>query len=358
MTQIKSAMVSVAGLKLSEQEKYLLSTHQPIGVTLFKRNIETPEQVQALTKEIREAIGRMDVLIAVDQEGGRVCRFAPPYFDSYISQYGIGSLPKAERLRLCALQGILIADELRSLGVNVNYAPCLDIRYAETASVLKSRCFSDDAKIVADCGRILINTYLENGIIPCMKHLPGHGRATVDPHLHLPHINQTIEELKADFLPFQVNADTCPMGMTAHIVIPSIDSALPVTQSAKGIQTLIRRIIGFDGFLLSDAIDMRALQGTLAEKTKSVLRAGCDAVCYCGGEVEELQAVLESTPVLTDDSLWRLNECLDIVNQNPKEMDILDLLRAEYDRLASKAQVPIEDYDAVEVLNQMKNKDK
>ena len=198
----------------------------------------------------------------------------------------------------------------------------------------------------------------ENGIIPCMKHLPGHGRATVDPHLHLPHINQTIEELKADFLPFQVNADTCPMGMTAHIVIPSIDSALPVTQSAKGIQTLIRGIIGFDGFLLSDAIDMRALQGTLAEKTKSVLRAGCDAVCYCGGEVEELQAVLESTPVLTDDSLWRLNECLDIVNQNPKEMDILDLLRAEYDRLASKAQVPIEDYDAVEVLNQMKNKDK
>lgn len=356
MKPIAAAMVSVSGLTLTDTEKYLLSTYQPMGITLFKRNIDTVEQVQALTKEIREVIGRVDVLIAVDQEGGRVCRFEPPHFGKYISQFGIGSLSEKERLRLTELHAILIAEELQSLGVNLNYAPCLDVRYPETAPVLASRCFSDNPQVVADCGRVMIQTYLENEIIPCMKHLPGHGRVVVDPHLQLPRLDQTVDELTSDFLPFQTNAINCPMGMTAHIVIPEIDAEYPVTQSKNGIQVLIRETIGFDGFLISDAIDMRALRGSLTEKVESVLTAGCDGICYCGGDETELKQVLQTTPPLTDNARWRFADCFDSIDSYSKSINNSGVLRFEYEQLSEKASVPIDDYDAVEVLNQMSDK--
>ncbi len=350
-----AAMVSVSGLSLTDKEKYLLSTYQPMGVTLFKRNIDTPEQVKSLVQSIKEVIGRPDVLIGVDQEGGRVSRFEPPYFGSYVSQYAIGSLPAREQIRMTFLHGTLISNELNGLGVNLNYAPCLDVRYPETAPVLSSRCFSDNAQTVADCGRELIQTYCANGIIPCMKHMPGHGRVQVDPHLQLPTLTQSLSDLEADFLPFRENVSTCPMGMTAHIVIPEVDSNLPVTQSAIGIQTLIRGMIGFDGFLISDAIDMRSLKGTLAEKTQSVLLAGCDAVCYCLGDSEELEVVLKTVCHLTDNGLERLKKCTKILAKRQVVSNLTDL-RQEYEALAKKAVQPVDDYDAVEVLNLLKQK--
>ena len=356
MNPIIAAMVSVSGLGLTDTEKYLLSTYQPMGVTLFKRNIDTSEQVQTLIKDIRETIGREDVLIAVDQEGGRVCRFEPPYFGSYISQYGIGSLPEKERLRLTVLQGQLIARELKIIGINLNYAPCLDVRHLETAPVLASRCFSNKPQIVAECGHTLIQTYLENGIIPCMKHLPGHGYAIVDPHLQLPCLTQTIDELVSDFLPFQMNAAICPMGMTAHIMIPEIDSENPITQSKKGIKTCIREMIGFNGFLISDAIDMRALKGTLSEKVNTSLSAGCDGVCYCRGDENELIQVLKATPPLTDNALRRFADCFNSVDSSLTPLIDESLLQIEYRYLAEKAVIPKDDYDAVEVLNQMSKK--
>ncbi len=355
MTPTIAAMVSVSGLVLTDREKQLLSRYQPMGVTLFKRNIATMKQVKSLILSIREVIGRNDVLIAVDQEGGRVCRFEPPIFDMYISQSAIGSLPDSERERMTYLHALLIADELRNLGVNLNYAPCLDVRYPETAPVLSSRCFSDNPSIVGDCGEILIHTYCENGIIPCMKHLPGHGRVVVDPHLNLPRLTQSLSDLESDFMPFRMNALSCPMGMTAHIIIPETDTQYPITLSSNGIQTLIRQEIGFDGFLISDAIDMRALRGTIAEKTRSVLSAGCDGVCYCLGDTDELEVVLKAAKPLSDEGLRRLNDCWTVLSDCLPEID-RNALRVEYETLSGKAIHPVEDYDAVEVLNRLHSK--
>ena len=232
MKQIASGMLSVSGCELTDEEKHLLEKANPLGITLFKRNIISKEQVRLLIDSIKQVIGREDVLIAVDQEGGRVCRFCPPEWMNYVSQYSLASLNEAESKEITKLHALLISKDLAELGVNWNYAPVLDIAYPDTTNALKSRIFSSDEKQVATLGRILINTYKQNGICPCVKHLPGHGGATVDPHLNLPVLSKDLQELEKDFYPFHALSQDAPAGMTAHIVIPEIDNK-PVTQSKK-----------------------------------------------------------------------------------------------------------------------------
>lgn len=355
MKPILSATLSISGTTLTDNEKYLLSEANPIGVTIFKRNIQSLEQIAALTHSIKEVIGRPNVIIAVDQEGGKTSRFDPPLTDSFLAQYSIGMLPPCERMEATSLQGHLISDVLCMAGVNLNYAPCLDIRYPSTADVLKSRSFSTDKEVVAECGRVLIETYKSRGIIPCMKHLPGHGRVVSDPHLDLPVIMDSLEEIARDFYPFQQNAITCPMGMTAHILIPAIDEKYPITQSKIGIETLIRGEIGFDGFLISDGIEMHALKGSLRENTLYALEAGCDAVCYCRGDEEGMREVIEACRPLSDKGLERLAKCVSIFN-NMHRTPVHAIER--YAVYKEKAQVCHDDYDAVEVLNQMHDLDK
>ncbi len=355
MKPILSAMLSVSGATLTDNEKYLLSESNPIGVTVFKRNIQSFEQIAALTHSIKEVIGRPDVLIAVDQEGGKTSRFDPPLTDSFLAQYSIGMLPPFERMEATSLQGHLISDVLHKAGVNLNYAPCLDIRYPSTADVLKSRSFSTDRKVVAECGRVLIETYKSRGIIPCMKHLPGHGRVLSDPHLDLPVINDTLKEIAHDFYPFQQNSYACPMGMTAHILIPEIDDKYPITQSKIGIDTLIRGEIGFDGFLISDGIEMHALKGTLHENTLHALDAGCDAVCFCRGDEAGMREVISASRPLSDKGLERLAKCVSVLdnsNRTPPHA------KERYAAYKEKAPDCRDDYDAVEVLNQMHDLDK
>ena len=261
----------------------------------------------------------------------------------------MGSLPFAECKEMSRLQAELISQDLIKAGVNLNYAPCLDVRYPITASVLQNRCFSEDKQIIAECGKVMIETYKSHGIIPCMKHLPGHGRVVVDPHFLLPALNETVSELADDFYPFQKNADLCPMGMTAHILIPSIDEKWPVTQSYEGISKLIRGAIGFDGFLISDGIEMRALNGTLYENTKYALEAGCDAVCFCRGTEDGMRQVIEASRPLSDKSLRRLQKCFDVLkNQQPVSENAVQ----RYEELRSKIKQTVDDYDAVEVLHQ------
>lgn len=350
MNPILSVMLSVSGTTLTDNEKYLLEKANPIGVTIFKRNIKSWPQIMALTSSIKEVIGRENVIIAVDQEGGRTSRFSPPLTDTFLAQYSIGLLPGHERMEATYLQAYLIADVLNQSGVNLNYAPCLDIRYPSTAGVLKSRCFSTDKNVVAECGRALIETYKSKGIIPCMKHLPGHGRVVSDPHLELPVILDSIEKIAVDFYPFQKNVDICPMGMTAHILIPEIDKKYPITQSKIAINTLIRGEIGFDGFLISDAIEMHALKGTLRENTLCALEAGCDAVCYCRGNELGLKEVIEAAYPLSDKGLNRLEKCLTILS-NRYETPV-DAIK-QYTYLKKMAPICHDDYDAVEILNQM-----
>lgn len=353
MKPIKAAIVSIESFTLNDDEKSLLNKYNPLGVTLFLRNIKTPEQIKKLVYEIKEVVEREDVLICVDQEGGRVARLQEPYFKKYMSQRALGSFDETEAKRISFLQALLISDELKKVGINLNYAPCIDVLHNETGRVLKSRCFCDDEQKVTLLAREMVTAYHQNGVVSCLKHAPGHGLAHVDPHLSLPIIDLEMKDLEKDFYPFKMLASQAVSMMTAHILLSAIDDK-PVTQSKKSIDTIIRGKIGFDGFLISDAIDMKALKGSLSEKTKASLDAGCDAVCYCMGEKDGLKEVLISADYLKDESLLRFEKMKVILNRFHSLLSLdVDVIN-EYQDFLKKAPIIHEDYDAVEVLNQLK----
>lgn len=354
---ILAAMLSIEGTELNSQEKFLLEKSNPLGITLFGRNILNKKQLQNLTKEIKETIGRDDVLIAVDQEGGRIRRLAEPDFRAYASQSELGKTEekfgRETAERTVRNHAALISKDLSDSGINWNYAPVLDIAYNDTTPALKSRCFGNDEKKTADYGKIMIEEYTKAGICPCIKHMPGHGRAVNDPHLGLPVLNFSLKELEKDFYPFQYN-NQAPAGMTAHIQISAIDDAQPVTQSAKAIETLIRGIIGFDGFLISDAVDMHALKGSLTEKTEKSLDAGCDAVCYCMGELNGLNEIAATRRFMDDKSMIRFAKIKNIINNGNRNYDYTKIADA-YLQITGKIEKYNESYDATEILHKMKH---
>ena len=320
MKPILSAFICLKGTELTKGEADLLRKYNPAGLTLFKRNVETPEQVKKLTDNIRSAVGRDDFLIAIDQEGGLVRRLRPPYWHEYVAQQQLGTLPTKEAKEAIKLHATLIADDLHNLGINVVFAPVADTLHPDTTGAIASRCFSTDPKVVAKYASILAKTYIEQGICPCMKHLPGHGLANTDSHLGLPVIDCDYAKIERDFLPFQKMSKFIPFGMTAHVVLPMIDKK-PITQSKKGID-LIREKIGFDGLLITDAIEMKALQGTLSQKTRASLRAGCDVVCYCSGHdqnnprmLEDNEEVLKASWPLSEKALERFEKVRKVVNK-------------------------------------------
>ncbi len=341
MTDILSAFICLKGKELTQAEADLLRKYNPAGLTLFKRNVETPEQVKKLTDDIRDAVGRDDFLIAIDQEGGLVCRLRPPYWHDYVAQQQLGALPTKKAEEAIKLHATLIANDLRELGINVVFAPVADTLHADTTGAIASRCFSDDPKVVAKYASILAKTYIEQGICPCMKHLPGHGLANTDSHLGLPVIDADWKKIERDFFPFKEMSKFIPFGMTAHVVLPKVDDK-PITQSKKGID-LIRDEIGFDGLLITDAIEMRALKGTLSQKTKVSLKAGCDVVCYCSGHdqnnstmVEDCEEVLKASIPLIGKALERFKGVLKVLKKSPKKQDI-SALQKRYDALVASA---------------------
>ena len=340
MKPILSAFICLIGMELQKEEADLLRQYNPAGLTLFKRNIDTPEQVKKLTDDIRDAIGRNDFLIATDQEGGLVRRLRPPYWREYVSQQQLGILPPKEAREAIKLHAILIANDLHNLGINVVFAPVADTLHPDTTGAIASRCFSEDPKVVAEYASILAKTYMEQGICPCMKHLPGHGLANTDSHLGLPVIDCDYAKIERDFLPFREMSTFIPFGMTAHVVLPMIDKK-PITQSKKGVD-LIRHQIGFDGLLITDAIEMKALQGSLTQKTKASLQAGCDVVCYCSGHdqsnpimLEDNAEVLKASKPLSDKALKRFERVRQIVNTSYKAGDI-SVFQKRYDTLMEK----------------------
>lgn len=335
-------IVSVAGLALEREEQKLLEKMQPAGVSLFARNIADKQQLSALVGEIKNIIGT-EALIAIDQEGGRVRRLAEPHWRGYASQYVLGQLPD----EVCRMHALLVAEELHECGINFNYAPVLDTVYPQTHEVLKSRCFSKD---ISKKGQIMLDAYAANGICPCMKHMPGHGRAQTDPHLGLPVINCTYAALQKDMQPFSDN-NKAPAGMTAHIVIPEIDSQ-PVTMSSEAIKKVIRETIGFDGLLISDAIDMGALNGTIAERAEKALAAGCDLACYCSGRIAELRDLAALGTQLCEESAKRLDAVKKIIKKQQK--DFADY--AKYRDMVGRIEAYAESYDATEILNQMNDR--
>lgn len=328
---------------MEPEEARLLKNMQPVGVSLFARNVVNKEQLKNLVGQIKDLLGER-VLVAVDQEGGRVRRLAEPEWRAYASQFVLGQLPES----VSAMHAALIAQDLNELGINLNYAPVLDRLCEKTHQVLKSRCFGNG---VAERGKAMIETYIKNGICPCMKHMPGHGQASVDPHLGLPVIDCPMADFEEDMSYFAQNS-FCPAGMTAHIVLPEVDS-LPVTMSAKAIDYLIRGKIGFEGLLISDAIDMHALSGTVKEKALQSLQAGCDLVCYCGGKIDELHELAGIKTEISPKTEERLQKVWDIVRKGQSDCVDYD----NYLAVVDKIQPYDEKYDATEVLNLM-NKNK
>jgi beta-N-acetylhexosaminidase len=298
---------------LSPSELRFFRQAEPLGFILFARNCETPDQVRALTAALRGAVGRADAPVLIDQEGGRVARLRPPHWWHPPAAGQIAALWPRDRSaarRAAYLCGRLIAYDLRSLGITVDCAPVLDLPVPGADQVIGDRAFGLTPEPVAALGRALCEGLLAGGVLPVIKHLPGHGRATADSHLALPVVNASHALLRrTDFAPFRALADM-PIGMTAHLRYDSIDPRAPASLSAIVVQEVIRREIGFDGLLLSDDLAMAALSGSQAERAQGALAAGCDVVLHCNGRMEEMVEIAGAAGPLRKAAERRLKRAL------------------------------------------------
>jgi len=309
LQNVKSVIFSCQGTSLTVEEKDFFRSESPLGLILFARNIDHPEQVRALIEDFKEAVGREDAPILVDQEGGRVQRLRSPHWFEAPAFGKLGALYAMDEkagTEATILATRLIADDLNNVGFTVDCSPCLDLSLDVTSTVIGDRSLGRDPERVFKLGNIVKETFLSAGITPVIKHIPGHGRGNVDSHLELPVVGTDKATLSAsDFVPFKKLAN-CPWGMTAHIVFEDIDPQNPATQSATVIREIIREEIGFDGLLLTDDLNMQALKGTLAERAAKAIKAGIDVILHCSGKLEEMKEVATVCPALTSDARRRL----------------------------------------------------
>ncbi len=313
--KIRSFISGCEGTQLSSAETSFFHEQNPWGLILFKRNCETPAQIAALTATFRAAVGRKDAPVFIDQEGGRVQRLGPPsnYWRKYPSARAFGDLyaknPLAA-LRTARHVGRLMAEDLIEIGITADCLPVLDIPQAGAHDVIGNRAYSLDIEHVMALARAHTAGLMDGGVLPVIKHIPGHGRSDVDSHHNLPVVNAKREELeRVDFPPFAAFADA-PMAMTAHVIYSSIDKTAPATLSRKIIKSIIRAQIGFRGLLITDDLSMKALSGTLSEKCAKALSAGCDMLLHCNGKLEEMQEVAAAAGDLKGKALRRAKAAL------------------------------------------------
>lgn len=307
MTSPRAVIFGCSGPVLDRPEAAFFAESQPWGAILFARNIDNPDQVRRLTGDLRAAVGR-DMPILIDQEGGRVARMRAPHWREWLP-----ALEQCETARdpvaAMVLRGRMIARELRAVGVDVNCAPLADIAQDDTHAILHNRCYGRSVGDVVANARAMAEGLMMGGVLPVLKHIPGHGRATLDSHLDLPVIDAVKNDLQVtDFQAFRTLADL-PLGMTAHLVFRAIDPDRPATQSPQMIR-LIREEIGFQGVLMTDDISMQALRGPVVERAKLALAAGCDLVLHCNGDLAEMQALAGVCPVLSGVGLERSERAL------------------------------------------------
>lgn len=308
-----AAIYGCAGTALNAGERAFFREAQPWGFILFARNIEDLHQVRTLVSMLRDTVQDAHAPVLIDQEGGRVARLKPPHWRKRPAWQRFGDLYRdsPEQAREAAyLNARGIAHELAALGIDVDCLPVLDVPSPGANDVIGDRAFASDPAIVAALGRVVIDALLDGGVLPVMKHIPGHGRATADSHFALPRVSTPVEELFArDFAPFRALAG-CPLAMTAHVVYEPLDPDHPATTSAKIIGGVIRGWMGFDGLLMSDDLSMKALSGSLAERGQAALVAGCDVLLHCNGEMDEMQAVASVAPPLEGKSRARADAAL------------------------------------------------
>ena len=334
----RAFITGVSGPELNAVEREFIRAERPWGFILFKRNIETPAQVALLVRELRAALGDPEAPVLIDQEGGRVQRLGPPNWPVYPAGAVFSALydiDSALGLTAARLSARLIAADLAEIGVTVDCLPLADVPIDGADAVIGSRAYGTEAGKVAAIARAVTEGLEQGGILPVLKHIPGHGRATADTHFKLPVVDTAKIELeRTDFAAFQPLADL-PMAMTAHVVFSALDPAQPATTSATIIEQVIRGVIGFQGLLMSDDVSMNALAGSIPERTRAIIAAGCDMVLHCNGKLEEMQEVARETPELTGDALARARRAL-AARKTPQPFDRL-AARAELEALIGRA---------------------
>lgn len=319
-----AAIYGCAGTELTDDERRFFRDADPLGFILFARNVETPDQVKRLVGDMRDSVGRADAPVLIDQEGGRVARLKAPHWREAPPALRFGELAEADRFvaaEAVALNSRLIAGELHALGIDVDCLPVLDIPAPEAHGIIGDRAYGTEPELVAMLGRAACGGLLAGGVLPVVKHMPGHGRARVDSHESLPVVEATFDDLAArDFQPFKALAEM-PIAMTAHVVYTDIDPDRPATTSSEVISRVIRGYIGFDGLVLSDDIGMSALSGAMGLRARAALAAGCDVVLHCSGVMDEMIAVAGSVAPMNDASDERFRRARDMV-RTPEAFDV------------------------------------
>jgi beta-N-acetylhexosaminidase len=334
----RAFITGIAGLELSAAEREFIRSERPWGFILFKRNIETPAQVTQLVAELRSTIGNPDAPVLIDQEGGRVQRLGPPNWPVYPPGAVFGALydiDPALGLSAARLSARLIADDLIQLGITVDCLPLADLPIEGADAVIGNRAYGTEPEKVAAIARAVTDGLEQGGVLPVLKHIPGHGRATADTHFRLPEVDTPQKELEqTDFAAFRPLADL-PMAMTAHVVFSALDPAHPATTSATIVEQVIRGVIGFQGLLMSDDVSMNALAGSIAERTRAIVTAGCDMVLHCNGRLDEMQEVARETPELSGKALERAERAL--ASRKPPQPFDRQAARAQLDALVDRA---------------------
>jgi len=339
-------ITGLAGQAISASERAFLREAVPWGLILFKRNVDTPAQVTALVSEFRSIVGRDDAPVLIDQEGGRVQRLGPPHWPAYPPGAAYGRLyDRDPALGLAAARtgARLIAADLHALGINVDCLPLADVPLSDADPVIGDRAYGETPAKVAALAAAVAEGLGQGGVLPVLKHIPGHGRATADSHHKLPVVDAERRELEiTDFAAFRPLREL-PMAMTAHVVFSAIDPVLPATTSATIIREVIRGQIGFQGLLMSDDMSMNALSGSLRERSRAALAAGCDVALHCNGNFEEMQAVAAECSSLSSASADRASRALGAL-QRPAPIDLAAVRAAFSDMMDGKsptgAQVP------------------
>ena len=303
------AIFGIAGLELSPDERAFFKDADPAGYILFARNCENREQLRRLTDDLRSIHGRDRLIVSIDQEGGRVARLKPPEWPAYPAGEVFAHL--FDIAPACAIEAArnnaeAMARELALVGISVDFHAPFDVRRPETDDVIGDRALGTDELQVAALGRAILDGMSHAGVVGCLKHMPGHGRATVDSHKQLPRVDASDEELQVDIDPFRTLA-AHPLGMTAHIVFSAWDDERPATMSPTVIEKIIRGRIGFDGLLLTDDIDMQALDGTIAERCEKALAAGCDIALNCWAKQDDQIAIASSLGPMSSKTAERLD---------------------------------------------------
>lgn len=330
-----AAVYGCSGHRLTPEERAFFKDVRPWGFILFRRNVDTPDQLRALTEALRETVDDPDTPILVDQEGGRVQRLGPPHWPKYppANAYLKATNDPLTARELARLGGRLMAHDLRAVGITVDCAPVLDAPVSGAHDIIGDRAFADSPAGLIPLARAQAEGLMAGGVLPVIKHMPGHGRAFADSHKDLPVVEASLEELEAwDFEPFRALNDM-PIAMTAHIVFTAIDRKRPATQSKKVIR-LMRERLGFGGFLLSDDLVMNALKGTLTERAEASLKAGCDAVIHWNGDLAEMRQVAEGVGVLKGAAERRAKAALGRIVRAPEPLDVA-YARERFDALLS-----------------------